>query len=464
MTLYPTLTALSTAALLALTACGGGGGDAPTAESAAVAVTADNIAQAQAASPAVGALSLVSADSAGRATGGEACAVSADGGLVAFSSGGAVIGANVAGTNAVYLKNTRSGAVSRVSSSAAGVALTAASTCVGMTPDGRSVVFITTVGTSGAIYPGGGTQESALFVKNLQSGALTRISPPAASLATTAGFQFSAISDDGQRVLFVGLPTVDYLGGYSWRINGPARALVRDVAGGSLVDLSSTVRLDVSINGVLDSTLALSPDGQQLAFSSQSDYPAVGDSNGQSDVLVHNLSSGALQLATASSAGVQAVGSDGRYAVLGFLASGTRLAFDTMAASSLGSPGVYAKTLGGGALAQLAARDANVGSLFNGASGVIFSDDARKAVFTRYNASTRKNQAMLRTLASGAEQRIDRSATGTQGNGASQQPLLSRDGSSVAFFSNATNLASIGRLVTYQTYLKTIDAPAVTVR
>ena len=478
------LTALSCAALLALTACGGGGEDAASASataqaqaqsqaqaasSEALADGADQAADASAraaalaapGSPAVGTLSLVTASAAGKAAGGSssACGISADGTWVAFGSDAAAL---VAGdTNQrtdVFVKNTRTGAITRVSTSSAGAQLVGGASCLAMTPDGKSVVMQTAGGSNPYLPP----IEPAIVVKNLVTGTLTTVTPALSAFPTTAGYLFQSVSDDGLRVAMIATPTTTYLGGYETVANGPARALVRDLRTGELINLSTNVPLDLS-QGVYDGSLLLSPDGGRLAFSTRFNIPAVGDANGKSDVFVLDLATRAVSLVSSNSAGVPAVVSgppayDPAYHLISFLVGGTQLAYEAPAVSTLGAAGAYRKDLGTGA-SKLIFASGNFAL-----PALSISDDGTQAAFGRaiYPPNAQQIDAVwLRDLRTGQERRFNTTAAGVLGNNQARLPRLSRDGSTAIFESNATNLLPAARVgYIYETFAKTVNAAA----
>ena len=199
---------------------------------------------------ATGTLSVVSSNAAGAPLGGdnsalegEQCGLSADGNLVLFNSNatGLVPGGGVNAAN-VYLKNIRTGAVTRVSPSNAGGA-----NCIAMTPDGNSVLF------RSPYFSGD------IFVNNIETGALTKVTPAPTSIPNTVGFRGGSISDDGAVVAFVTVPTSHYIGQYDYANDVPARVVVKNLR-------SNTQRIIIAddgnpSHGEVVSGGRLSPDG-----------------------------------------------------------------------------------------------------------------------------------------------------------------------------------------------------------
>jgi Tol biopolymer transport system component len=470
------------AATSVLAACGGGGSpdtelaDVNASTTASTSTTSNNTTRlsvataaatpadeapvrASAAAPAVGTLRLVSTDSAGRAAnqGATGCGISADGNVVAFvsASGNLVVGDNDQRDD-VFVKNLTTGVTIRASLSdfANNVQLSGPVTCGGLSANGRYVVFgaDTPVPAPGTLY--GLPPEPALFVRDLSSGRVTRITPPLASLPFTAGFTFQAISDNGQRVAFLAQPTTRYLGGYLTVADGPARPFVYDISSGGLRNLSNVINLasgpDLQL-GLDISTLALSSDGSQLAFATPINQPRAGDNNGNLDVFVLNLANDALRSVFSPAA-----------FIYGFRANDTQLLYRSNAASSLGVDGIYASTLSTGAVQVRVADRPGFALTDFGAdpTRLSFSGDGFGVAFSRY--ANGRDEAFARRLNTGQEQRLAVTAAGVVGNGRTTYgALLSADGSNALFNSDATNLVRLPRgTFPYQVYVKTVGTAA----
>jgi hypothetical protein len=413
--------------------------------------------RASAAAPVVGTLRLVSSDSGGRAAnqGATGCGISADGNVVAFvsASGNLVVGDNDQRDD-VFVKNLTTGVTIRASfpDPANNVQLNGSVTCGGLSANGRYVVFgaNTPIPTPGTIYAP--PSEPALFVRDLTTGRVTRITPPLASLPLTAGFTFQAISDNGQRVAFLAQPTTRYLGGYLTVADGPVRPFVYDISSGALRNLSNAINLASGPDlqpGLDISTLALSSDGNQLAFATPINQPRAGDNNGLLNVFVLNLANDALRSVFSPAA-----------FIYGFRANDAQLLYRSNAASSLGVDGVYASTLSTGAVQVRVADRPGFALTDFGAdpTRLSFSGDGFGVAYSRY--ANGRDEAFARRLNTGQEQRLAVTSAGVVGNGRTTYgALLSADGSSALFNSDATNLVRLPRgTLPYQVYVKTVGA------
>ena len=435
-------------AACALAACGGG--EAPdTAQSTANALQADageSTARVATAAPApVGTLALVSVLATGGLT---PCAVSADGDIVAFAD-------NSSGRDQVLVRNLRTGTLALGSSAANGSSLGNA-VCRGMSPDGRFLV-LDLEAISDNFLSGTTGRDAALFVKDLQTGSLQRVTPQLASLPTTRAFQFVGLSGDGRRVAFLGLPTTTYVAAYDLRANGPVRLLYRDLDTNQLVDLSSTARLEPS-TGPVFGIAALAGDGSRLVFVTSAPFPEVGDNDSLRDVFVLNLNTGALALASPETPTTR----DFSWSTLrGFAVGNSRLVYDGDSLQPTVAGGLYSNAVGGNDVRLLASRPVGNANLFGGAISETmgFDDALRQVVFLRYDGQTRFNQPWLRQLSTGVETRVDRSSAGVLGNSFSFGTLISSDGSQVAFSSYSSNLVRLQRSTPRnQVYSKTVAA------
>ncbi len=430
---------LGGAVLIAVAACGGGETEA-TAQAIAELTADESRAEAAAVGPVLGSLQLVSTTLRGAAAtiGSVTCAVSADGSLVLFQSQAAnLVAGDTNGVDDLFLKNLNSAAVSRVSTQSSGAQLAAGGNCLGttMTPDGRVVGF-----NSG----------SAVFVKNTQTGVLIEASPPAATVPQVSGFFGAAISDDGTRIVFLTLPETTYVGAYQFVNVVPARLMLRDLGNASLVTLA-TDNGSTAQGEVVSNRFAISPDGTRVAFVSSSASLVAGDTNAKADVFVRELATGATLLASSTSDGVPAITTvccSAAYWRPSFV-SNTRLAFGTGQPSSLGESGLYLKDLASGAL-SLVLDNAD------GGSDAVLSGNAGKVAFTRLYSGF-EARVFVRDRSTGQETLVSASSSGVASGGNAGGPVIARDGSRAAFGSNARNLVSPRPPANvYQVYAKTL--------
>lgn len=438
-------------ACAALAACGGGTQDVGD----TVATTADAESRATIASTASpGAVRLASANAAGTPgdIGGQVCAISTDGQQVLMRSASSnLVSGDGNFEDDLFLKNLATGAVIRVNTNAAGAAIvnrTGPLLCHGMSQDGTWVVFTSTTGGSSLFQPGPDA-EATLLLKNTRTGELLRVSPPRGSLPNIQGFTFGSITPDGSRVAFIAQPTTTYLGFYTTVANGPARLMVYDRPQRQVLDLSTTTLLDAGpgLSAQASNRALISPDGSEVAFDSRRDHPAAGDTNGQPDVLLVAVGTGAVRLAGLAPQGPS------NPVLHRYTADGLRLVVEYLNDGPVGVAGLYAATLAtGGSTLLMPSGTVNRPRAYS------VDDTASRLAFLRYDPATAQRQyAFVRDTATGSEQRADRSATNVNGNGNTTTFAISGNGQHVALGSSSTNLLTLPRRTyPWQVYVKTL--------
>ena len=223
-------------------------------------------------------------------------------------------------------------------------------------------------------------------------------------------------------------------------------------------------RIDVDSSGVESNNgtfgvARLAANGRYAAFSSYSDNLVPNDRNAYQDVFVHDRSTGAMVRVSVSSAGnegnfrseVCSISADGRF--VAFLSSATNLVpSDTnnqndvfVADRDPDGNGVFDE--GNATVERVSVSSSGVES--NGTSGsasisadgvlVAFQSDATNLVAGDTNGAY---DAFVRDRRAGTTVRISVSSSGVEGNSTSVDPVLSDDGSLVAFHSTASNLVS----------------------
>ena len=155
-----------------------------------------------------------------------------------------------------------------------------------MSDDGQRVLFIADKNNAG----GHGTPEMHAFVSDLGTGDLTEVSTPDGA----TGFQtLAAISGDGQHAaILVVVPGV------------AQRLWVVDIATGDAT-LATTSDYGVESNNFGIDWLRISTDGTKVAFESEATNLDPADRDSVSDIYVKDITTGDLQLASVTAAGVK---------------------------------------------------------------------------------------------------------------------------------------------------------------
>lgn len=192
--------------------------------------------------------------------------------------------------------------IRRLSSSPSGAPGSASSWNPRITPDGRFVVFVSRASDIGTV--GVGRQ---VLLSEPGAGTLQQVSLGVGAAPPNEGSytDLPSISADGRYVAYDSLATNLVAGD----TNGVADVFVWD-------RFSSETRL---VSSSSDSTLgngpsgagSISGDGRIVCFGSSSSNLVPGDANSQHDVFVKDMTTGAIELASLSSAGLQASGSSG---------------------------------------------------------------------------------------------------------------------------------------------------------
>lgn len=393
-----------------------------------------------------GLLALASANEAGQAVGGlpaggALCALSADGRRVAFTTAAGLDATDTNNKLDAYVKDLDTGRVQRVSGGAASPGPTSPGTrCHDMTPDGRFVVV---------------SSFNAVFVRDLLTGRLKQLSPPAATLPNVAGFLGGSISDDGQRVAFMTSPEKYFDLDLQYFVNLiPARAMVFDRAVGQAVTLLTddgiTAHGEVSFPG--GGWPQMSPDGRRLIFQTNHDALVPGDTNGQWDVVVQDLLTGETAIASRNNQGAPThpIYSGQAFYGLPRWAAADSIVFHSEVPTTLGAPGLYLKHLGSGEL-SLVLPDSQ------GFSGRLSPDMSRLA----YSQALALGQQRVveRDLRTGLETLVSSSSKGQPANGSSNVPVYSGDGRAIGFQSIASNLVPGGTpFGELQLYVKRVAA------
>ena len=314
--------------------------------------------------------------------GDRAVSISADGNLVAFSSGSSNLDpADPDLSLDIYVKNLSSGDVRLVSTSSAGVNGNGHSTSPVISPDGTAVAFWSQATN---LDPVDTDLEWDVYVKDLVTGDL--------QLATT--------SDTGEKV-------------------------------------------DPPGNAAPTRLLGISGDGTSVAFATEAMNLDSADTDSWLDVYVKDLTTGDVVLASTDADGVRPFGfGTGATASLSF--DGTKVTFSSSLVLSPADVGtddydVFVKNLGNGEVTLVTPSDQRGGGI------PTISADGSKVAFNSTDqlvaADGDSNQdAYLTDLSSGTTVLVSSSDSGVKANNYILAPLISGDGTRVLFVSAATNL------------------------
>jgi Tol biopolymer transport system component len=239
--------------------------------------------------------------------------ISADGRYVVFES----LATNlVAGdTNAVrdiFVRDRLSGTTERVNVDSGGAQANGVSSWASISPDGRYVTFM----SEGTNLVAGDTNATGdVFLRDRLSGTTQRVSLAAGGAQGNNFSGYGSISADGRYVSFASVATNLVAGD----TNNSYDVFVRDLVS------ATTERVSVATGGAQANNGAVYPsisaDGRSVVFFSGSTNLVAGDTNGVTDVFLHDLVSGATERVSVATGGAQgdsgssgcSVSADGRY-------------------------------------------------------------------------------------------------------------------------------------------------------
>ncbi len=377
---------------------------------------------------------------------------SVDGRYVSFTSNALDLAAGDQNSiKDVFVKDLLSGAVQVVSISAAGVQGDDASGDVDFggskfSADGHYVSF-----TSYAhnLVDGGTNYTKDVFVKNLQSGAVQQASINAAGGQGNGHSEHADISADGRYVVFESYASNLVAGD----TNSYVDIFIKNLESGSLLRVSTSAAGGQGNGGSVSADI--SADGRYVLFESDASNLVAGDVNGKGDVFVKDLQSGTIQLVSTSTTGEQGkwdsgnahFSADGRYVVF------TSYANLIAPSDNTYSPQIFIKDLQTGAIQCVSTNAAGTksngwnfsASLSTDGRYVVFESTATNLVPDDYFYSS-TYQIFVKDLHSGAIQCVSVSGSNTLGNMSSNNAQFSPDGRYILFETNASNLIPGGDL------------------
>ena len=368
-------------------------------------------------------------------------ALSADGRFVAFVSFATnLVASDTNGATDVFVHDRQTGTTERVSVASDGTEGNAASAGATLSADGRFVAFHSAATN---LVAGDTNATNDVFVHDRQTGITERVSVASDGTQGNNASSYPALSADGRFVAFVSFATNLVAGD----TNSATDVFVHDRQTGT------TERVSVASDGAESNAAclgsALSADGRFVAFQSDATDLVASDTNGTTDVFVHDRQTGMTERVSVASDGTQAnnassypaLSADGRF--VAFQSDATNL----VAGDTNGATDVFVHDRQTGTTERVSV--ASGGSQGNGFSaGPVLSADGRLVAFhsTATNLVARDTNGatdvFVHDRQTGTTERVSVASGGTQGNDSSAGPVLSADGGLVAFHSTATNLVS----------------------
>jgi cysteine-rich repeat protein len=383
-------------------------------------------------------VSVTSAGSQANATSVSASnrALSADSRFVVFqSSANDLVPGDTNGVEDIFVHDRETGSTRRVSLAAAGTQATRASLNPAISHDGRIVAF----DNLGALVSGDTNAAGDVFVRDLVAGTTTRASVATGGGQANRGSLAPALSGDGRLVAFESGAT-NLVPGDS---NARKDVFVHDRAA------VTTVRVSLGPGGVQgngdSSAAALAASAALVAFESLATNLVPGDTNGVADVFVRDLTAGVTSRVSVASDGTQANARSGK-AVMS--ADGSLVAFESLATNlvpddSNGASDIFVHDRATGTTTRVSVGPG--GTQGSGASfGPALSMDGRYVLFESEapdlvpGDTNDMRDVFLHDRATGMTRRMGRADV--QALGMSFAGALSPDGHAIVFDSVDANL------------------------
>lgn len=383
--------------------------------------------------------------------------VSRDGRYVTFASEASnLVAGDTNHRRDIFVRDTAAGTTKRVSLSSRGKQANLDSYNPSISDDGRYVVF-DSFATN--LVPGDLNREGDVFLRDLTDGTTTRVSRGLDGKETGASSGFATISGDGQVIAFESSAS-------NLRAGKPGE--VTDIylvdRTGAVLDWVSRSAAGGEPNGG-SGDIALSRDGQMVAFASAASNLVPGDTNLADDVFVrdrraritHRVSVNSIGGEANDDSGAPSLSDDGR--VVAFTSNASTLASFMPGTQSLPQfifnrfnmgdenfvSDVFVHDLVSGHTELVSVSTDGVQGVAESYEASI-SGDGTKVAFASFSSAlvpgdlSPGSEIFLRDLTIRQTSRVSVAEDDRQGNGMSVQPAISADGRGVAFTSESTNL------------------------
>lgn len=360
--------------------------------------------------------------------------ISGDGRYVAFQSSSLLVFGDSSITD-IFVIDRTNGSLEKVSLGVGGSLADGSSLHPAISSDGRFVAFQSSASN---LVSGDTNGLSDVFVFDRQTRTTTLVSVDVSGAAANGNSGPGLdISGDGRYVVFQSSASNLIVGD----TNARSDVFVRDLLNGT------TVRASVGASGTEGNSDSSSPtisgDGLVVAFESKATNLVPGDTNSVSDIFVRRLDTAVTQRVSLASGGAQADDNSYDASISG---DGHVVAFYSYARNLVAGdfndfPDIFVVDLAGGAL-EAASRSSS-GQIVGSLSGASLSFDGNLLTFTSSSNSatlSRVADVFVRDRAAATTQLVSRSAAGTASGGSSYAPVVSGDGKTVAFSSDAKDL------------------------
>ncbi len=371
--------------------------------------------------------------------------LSNDGSVAAFSSLSAtLVSGDVNGVADVFVRSGTT--TTRVSVTPGGAGGNGASVDPQVSADASIVAFVS---DADDLVAGDTNGAADVFVADLVSGTVTRVSVGAGGAQANAASSEPAVSADGRYVVFTSAAS-NLVGGDT---NGASDVFVHDRNSGTTTRVSVTAA-GAQANGASRAG-AISPSGKWVAFESDATNLVGGDSNGNTDVfaalraggnIIRMSSPDALSFPFQQSNG-DSTDPEITDELNGFIGGGDPLVVYTSTATNLagsdnngGGTDVFATTRLFGTLVSTARLSSSTDASHSPAVSTVNGGPAHVMAFVTGDDIISTLRSSPIDLGGLNRQTVSETATGVAANGVSTDPNLSGDGRFLGFSTTAGNL------------------------
>lgn len=329
--------------------------------------------------------------------------------------------------------------------------------------DGRLVVFESAASN---LVPGDTNGVSDIFFKDTANGLITRISTDPSGNQLNGRSWAPKMNPDGSFVVFQSAASNLAAGD----TNGVEDIYVLNVA------TKTATRASVSSSGVQANGVSelptISTNGRFVAYRSAANNLVPGDTNGVTDVFVFDTSSRTTQRVSTNSSGLQANGQSGVTYGAWISGRGNHVVFESDATNLVsgdtnGARDIFVKNLVTGVTVRVSTgitgNQANSGSYAPAISAngdrIVFRSTASNLVpgDTRMCGSFNCSDVFVKDTQAGRTYWMSTADDGTPANAASWDPMISADGSTIGYSSDASNLVPGDVNGTYDIFVKDLN-------
>jgi Ca2+-binding RTX toxin-like protein len=384
--------------------------------------------------------------STGAPTASTHASVSADGNLVAFAGGWTAFGSTNNNGTDVFVKNMTSGTVGNEHRKENGENGASGSGAPVISADGSVVAFLSASDLTEDASDSGGLYD--IFLAQVGGNGITMVSTGSGGTPAADGRSLNPdLSFDGSSIVFESTTSNWAAGGST----ATTDVFLKDLATGTLTRVSTSTGGTDGNGESLNAQV--SADGRYVVFESDANNLTAGDTNGYRDIFLWdrdaagnkltNLTEGVPARNPNNTATNADIAHDDGYG--GVVVFQTARAF--VDADTANNTDIYAYSLADGSFTLVSSTADGTGVQLS-SEGASISGDGRFVVFSSYSDALVEGDAngtrdiFVKDLYTGRIALVSASATGEAGNGPSSNAQISLGGEWIVFESGASNLAA----------------------